>query len=511
MRNKILSTVSIFLGVLCSCGNIQNTAVTATANPSVNKIQKRPNILFVIMDDWSWPHAGVYGDKVIKTPGFDRIAQKGVLFTNAFCVSPSCTPSRGSILTGQAIHRLEEGGNLWSILPKKFRVYPDALEESGYKVGFTGKAWDPGILTGSGRTRNPGGPEYSQLRIKPPVPEMSGEDYAANFEAFYKQKPEGKPFCFWYGSREPHRKYSKGLGFKQGKNPALVSVPAYLPDNAEVRRDILDYYAEIEYADEQLVKMLDLLEKSGELENTLIMMTGDNGMPFPRSKANLYDGGTRLPLAVCWPSRIKGGRVNHSFVSFTDFAPTIMEAAGLDIWPEMTGISFLDLLEGKTSKHREEVFLERERHSYAREGGLGYPTRAIRTKEYLYIRNIKPDRWPVGEPYDFADMDDSPSQSFIVDNQTKGTQFYYNLAYAKRPAEELYDLITDSAQLVNVADLPKYAATKKMLKLRLENWMKETADPRANNQEALFDSYPYYRKEDREKEGRSPGGGPGDK
>lgn len=309
---------------------------------------------------------------------------------------------------------------------------------------------------------------------------------------------------FLVGSREPHRPYKKGLGLEQGKNPALVKVPAYLPDDPEIRNDILDYYAEIEYADQQLGKIIALLEKAGELENTLIMMTGDNGMPFPRSKANLYDSGTRLPLAVYWPARVKGRQVNHSFISFTDFAPTILEAAGLKPWPEMTGMSFLDLLEGKRSTHRNEVFLERERHSAARKEGQGYPTRAIRTNGYLYIRNIKPDRWPVGDPEKFADMDNGPSKAFILNKRNeKEIQLYFKLAFAKRPAEELYDLRTDSAQLVNVANLPKYAAVKQKLKIRLENWMRQTADPRANNQEALFDSYPYYSGEDRNRESKN--------
>ncbi|MEJ7740336.1 MAG: sulfatase [Chitinophagaceae bacterium] len=466
-----------------------------------NKAVRQPNILFVIMDDWSWPHASAYGDKIVKTPAFDRVAKAGVLFTNTFCVSPSCTPSRGSILTGQAVHRLEEGGNLWSTLPKKFKVYPDALEEAGYQVGFTGKAWGPGTIDGTGRTRNPAGPEYNQIGVKPTTAEMTNKDYAANFEAFFKKKPKGQPFCFWYGSMEPHRKYKKGMGLEQGKNPDLVQVPAYLPDHPEVRNDLLDYYAEIEYADLQLGKMIELLEKAGELENTLIMITGDNGLPFPRSKANLYDGGTRLPLAVSWPARIKGNRVSSTFISFTDFAPTILEAAGLTPWPEMTGISFLDLLEGKKEMHRNEVFLERERHAQVRKGDLGYPCRAIRTKEFLYIRNMKPERWPAGDPEKFGDVDDSPTKQLILTQRKENNmQPYFERSFAKRPAEELYDLRVDSAQLVNVADQPKYADARQKLKNQLESWMRQTADPRANNKEAFFDAYPYLGNQNQVKE-----------
>lgn len=497
----VLLSLACFALANCSSKSLAQNKTMVQSKDKNQKSGKQPNILFVIMDDWSWPHAGAYGDKVVKTPAFDRVAKAGVLFNNTYCVSPSCTPSRGSILTGQTIHRLEEGGNLWSILPAKFKVYPDALENVGYQIGFTGKAWDPGVLTGSGRIRNPAGPEYNQITLKPLAAEMTNKDYAANFEAFFKKKAKGQPFCFWYGSQEPHRKYKKGMGLEQGKNPDLVRVPAYLPDHPEVRNDILDYYAEVEYADQQLGKMLDLLEKAGELENTLIMITGDNGLPFPRAKANLYDGGTRLPLAVSWPAHIKGNRISNTFISFTDFAPTILEAAGLKPWADMTGISFLKVLEGKTETHRNEVFLERERHGGVREGNLGYPCRAIRTKDYLYIRNIKPERWPAGDPEKFGDIDDSPTKELILTKRNdKEMQPYYNFSFAKRPAEELYDLRTDSAQLINVAHLPKYTAAKSQLKTQLEKWMKETADPRASNKEAIFDTYRYYVKEDRDSE-----------
>src|SRR5207244_704104 len=145
-------------------------------------------------DDWSWPHAGIYGDKVVHTPTFDKFAAEGALFTHAFCVSPSCTPSRAAILTGQTIHRLEEGGNLWGILPQKFDVYPDLLEKAGYHVGFMGKGWGPGSLEGSGRNRNPAGPRFK------------------TFAEFLKSVPKDKPFCFWYGSTDPHRPYEKGSG-----------------------------------------------------------------------------------------------------------------------------------------------------------------------------------------------------------------------------------------------------------------------------------------------------------
>lgn len=169
----------------------------------------RPNILLAIADDASWAHFGACGDRVIRTPTVDRLAREGVGFTHAFCSSPSCTPSRGALLTGQSFWRLESGGNLWSVLPNKFRVYPDLLEAAGYHVGLQGKGWGPGDFKGGGWTRNPAGPLYK------------------DFATFLRGVPAGKPFCFWYGSSDPHRPYDAGSGARSGLKPELVQVPPF--------------------------------------------------------------------------------------------------------------------------------------------------------------------------------------------------------------------------------------------------------------------------------------------
>ena len=127
---------------------------------------KQPNILFCISDDQSYAHTGANGDPVVKTPAFDRVAREGIRFTRTFCDAPTCGPSRSAILTGQSIWRLEEAGNLWSTLPKKFITYPEVLAEAGYSVGFTGKAWSPGRLSAGGRDSNPAGMEFQNRKIR---------------------------------------------------------------------------------------------------------------------------------------------------------------------------------------------------------------------------------------------------------------------------------------------------------------------------------------------------------
>jgi len=463
-------------------------------------IDSRPNILFAISDDQSWLHTSINGDPVVKTPVFDRIAKEGVLFTHAFCAAPSCTPSRGAICTGQDIWRLEEGGNLWSTLPSKFPVYPDILEAEGYFIGFTGKGWGPGLNEPGGRSRNPAGPEYNSQKLKNVKPDI---DYAANFREFYNQKPKGKPFCFWFGSKDPHRGYEKGSGLKSGKNPNDILVPPFLPDCPEVRSDLLDYYYEIERFDRNLGEIVDFLEKNGELDNTLIVVTSDNGMPFPRGKCTLYDYGVREPLAVCWLTKIKENRIVDDFISFTDFAPTFLEAAGLTPPSDMTGKSFLNLLfsekNGRIDSFRTKVFSAMERHTFCRLDNVGYPMRSIRTYEYLYIHNYEPGRWPSGDPerwwwrevYD--EIDGGPTKKYMMDNRdSEAMKHIFELGFERRPEEELYDLKNDPHQMNNVAYKPQYIAIKQKLRDELDQYLKKTNDPREIGQKIMWDCYPQY-------------------
>lgn len=469
----------------------------ATAAPA-----KRPNILFAIADDWSWPFASIAGDRTAKTPAFDRVAREGVLFRHAHTVAPTCTASRGSILTGQWFARLEHGGDLWSSLPAKFDVYPDLLEREGYRVGFTGKGWGPGEIAPGGRTRNPAGPQYNKRTAKPPTKGMSAIDYAENFADFLKGRSEGQPFCFWYGGQEPHRPYEPGTGLRAGKRLSDVRLPPGLPDSPEARGDLLDYALEIEWFDTQLGRMLAMLEQSGELANTVVAVTGDNGLPFPRAKANLYDNGTHVPLAVRWGANVKGGRTVDDFISLCDLAPTFLEAAGVRVPAAMTARSFLDILksakEGRVDPRRERVFTGRERHTIAQpDGPGGYPMRAMRTPEYLYVRNYRPVRFPAGvdtrAENAYRDIDPGPTKQYMMDHRgDPAVANLFELGFGKRPAEELYDLRKDPAEQRNLASDPAMAKVKARLSAELDNQLKEWRDPRAAGGGDEFDRYPYY-------------------
>jgi len=438
-----------------------------------------------LADDWSWPHASIAGAKVVKTPHFDRIAREGVMFTNAFVTSPSCTPSRASIVTGQYHWRLEEAANLHSTLDKKFEVYTDLLEKAGYHVGSSRKGVAPANIEMGGRKTNPVGHGYEKLQF------------------FLQARPAGKPFCYWFGSRDPHRPYKEGSGVASGMDASQVDVPACLPDSSQVRSDICDYYWAVQRFDRHLGRLLETLEKAGELDNTIIVVTSDNGMPFPRCKANLYDLGTHIPLAIRWPDKIKAGRIVDDFVSLQDLAPTFLEAAGLKPPTTMTGRSLMNILTsektGQIDRNRDKVFTGKERHNMCRQDKSGYPCRAVRTKDFLYIRNFKPDRWPAGDPEPistqgiYGDVDASPTKTYMLEHKNAPqVKHLFELAFNKRPAEELYDLNKDPNQMSNVACNAEYAKIKEKLALILTKELKTTKDPRILGNGDIFDKYPYY-------------------
>ena len=498
-------------GILGQYRVVALVSILLSAGPACSpEPTPRPNILFAISDDQSYPHASAYGATGIHTPSFDRVAQQGVLFTNAFVASPGCSPSRAALLTGLHTWQLEHAGTHASSFPSRFVVYPDLLEKTGYFVGYTGKGWVPGNSEAGGRQRNPAGPEYNE-RVLSSVPAgVSDLDYFANFREFLESRPPDQPFCFWFGAQEPHREFSPGSGTRAGKILEDVQVPPFLPDTPKIRSDMLDYFLEIEWFDQNLGMMLDLLKEKDELENTLVVVTSDNGMAFPAAKANLYEYGIHVPMAVSWPDRVPGGRVIDKLVSLVDLTPTFLDAAGVEQdSPPMTGHSFLPLLQGEVGADEalpSRVFAARERHSSSRHRNLGYPSRAIRTEEFLYIRNLAPERWPAGAPQKleedgllgpmhgaYHDIDAAPSLSVLIkDRADPAIAPYFRLAVDKRPAEELFRVLSDPGCLQNLAKDIRYATVKTALSVALKDYLTHTGDPRMGPDGDIFETYPRY-------------------
>ncbi|WPP51806.1 sulfatase family protein [Catalinimonas niigatensis] len=476
-----LAIFFVLTGILVSGG--------CTSGKKKVQVHGRPNFLILMSDNHSWNHVGCYGDAVVKTPHMDQLAKQGVRFTNAFCSSPSCTPARASMLTGQDIWRLEEGANLWGILPAKFQVYTDILEEAGYLVGFQGKGWGPGNFEAGGRARNPAGDPYE------------------TFEAFYAKRKKGQPFSFWFSSRNPHRPYDNNSD-KAEINLSAIQVPSYLPDNEIVKGDISDYYSEIEEFDKEVGSFIQFLEEKGELDNTLIVVCSDNGWQMPRGLANLYTSGTKIPFIISMPARIKAARVVDDFVSLNDLAPTFLELADIPIPKEMTARSLVPILAseegGRIDPERDFVVTARERHAFVRQGGAGYGGRAIITKDFLYIRNYEHEQWPAGDPPLYGDVDahmlhyPSPTKVYMLKHrESVDMKELFNLAFKKRPAEELYDLHNDPYQMKNVAYEDTYQEIKKILTTKLHTYLRNTQDPRVVGGEMRWIKGEYFAEKDK--------------
>jgi N-sulfoglucosamine sulfohydrolase len=457
----------------------------------------RPNILFAIADDMG--HASAYGTRWVKTPNFDRLAERGILFLNAYTPDAKCSPSRACILTGRNPWQLEAAANHWPYYPARFKSWMEALADGGYFVGFTGKGWAPGTLPPE--RKNITGKAYQQRHLEKPTSGISNTDYFANFQDFLADCPKGKPFCFWYGCHEPHRPYEYGSGVAKGhyRLEAAGPLPSYWPDTEAVRNDILDYALEIAHFDRQLGRMLDLLKDRGLLDNTLVVATSDNGPPFPRMKGHPFEASCHLPLAMMWPRGIVApGRKCDALVSFIDFAPTFLGVAGADgpglgMQPT-TGNSLADILANrKPASDRSALLMGRERNDArcrpGTESGLGYPVRALREADYVLLHNFDPSRWPCGNPeLGLQDTDAGPTKTAV---ETKGESSpYWQACFGKRPVDELYNLKADPDCVKNLAGDPAQRARLDAMREKLFSRLRQQGDPRMEGKGDVFDKYP---------------------
>lgn len=501
-----------------------------------------PNILFLFADDWG-KYASIYAEvegrgginDVVRTPHFDKIARQGVLFRNAHVNAPSCTPCRSSLLSGQYFWRTGRGAILrGAVWDEKIPAYPLMLRDAGYHIGKTFKVWGPG----SPADAPYGGQQYAYQRaggrinlFSQNVTKMVEKGMAleaakeelydearGNFRDFLTANKDGKPFCYWFGPTNVHRKWIKGSGKKLWNlEPESLKgkMPPYLPDVPEVREDLADYFGEIAAWDATIGVLLNELEKSGQKENTLIVISGDHGAPgFPHGKCNLYGFGTNVSLSVTGPG-VKGGRVVDDFVCLPDLAPTFLEAGGVAIPEVMTGKSLWPILRSEKSglvdPTRTQVFTGRERHvEIARADYSPYPQRAIRTADHVLIINFRPDRWPLGDPYGLEngqspseddlenetrathpDEDAGPTKSWLVRARNSPEwKSHYDWVYGQRPKYELYDLKNDPHETKNLADDPAHAAIKNELEQRLLSELKRTGDPRLIDDGSYFEKAP---------------------
>ncbi len=477
---------------------------TKVYSQSITKNNPRPNILLIVFDDASFDHFSADGSKWVKTPGFDRVAKNGILFKNFYTPNAKCAPSRSVILTGLYPWQLKEGANHIGYFPQDIKVVTEALQQNGYSTAYTGKPWGPGLaILPDGKTRSLNGKPYLQKTTIPPTQDISRNDYKANFVDFLDETKKGEPWFFWCGAWEPHRPYQFDSGRKvAGKNiDEIDRVPSYLPNSEAVKADLLDYALEIEYFDQQIVQMLNDLERRKLLDNTLVIITSDNGMPFPRAKGNSYEISNHIPMALMWPKGIsKKGVTVSNYFSTVDLVPTLLEVSKTNyttsgmLKPSGKSLTpvFCNTKLGN-SKDKGVLFFGRERNDFGRPNNEGYPSRSIMKDGFLYIYNFKTDRYPSGDPLTgYLDTDGSPSKTAIL-NQRKqqADSALWKLSFGLRPTEELYNIKTDKDCMYNLAGSKKLQKLKGNLKQQLFKKLKEQQDPRISGKGGVFDNYPF--------------------
>jgi len=475
-----------------------------------NTKSTRPNILFCLADDATYYHFSANGSRWVNTPVFDKVAKQGILFSNCYTANPKSGPSRSSILTGLYSWQSREAGNHNCNFPADLKVVTEALNENGYEIAYTGKGWAPGNpgKTQEGKSRELTGKAYQSKTLLPLTTEIDNNDYAANFADFLNHNNGEKPWFFWFGSWEPHRNYEYGSGENMGrKTKSMIDdFPLFWPDNDSVRTDMLDYGFEIEYFDSQIGRLINELEKRGILDNTIVIITSDNGMPFPRSKANNYEYSAHMPLAILWKNGISNpGRTVTDYVNFVDFTPTFLDVSGQSV--EKSGLQtpaghslttiFKSNKEGRVESERNFTISGRERDDYGRPQNQGYPIRSIFKDNFLYICNLKPNLYPVGNPETgYLDCDGSPTKSVILNlNRQHIDSTYWALNFGIRTEDELYDLTNDKFCFNSLAtnDLSKIKMND--LKMELFAQLKLHKDPRMLGNGDVFDRYPYDNRE----------------
>jgi N-sulfoglucosamine sulfohydrolase len=435
----------------------------------------RPNILLVLSDDQSVPHVGCYGNPDIKTPILDRFAAEGIRFDRAYVTCPQCVPSRASIMTGRSPVAVQMT-RFSAPLAAEYKVFPEILRAAGYYSGVAGRTYH---LDGAAGGRQ--APETARVykehglatfpkRLDFVKTTSGGPNILAQYREFLDAVPKGKPFVLELCFNDPHRPLDRNA-IPVPHDPAKLALPPWYPDTKLVRDDFARYYDEIARFDSDFGKVLDELKKRGLADNTLVMMMGDNGASQFRGKGTLYEYGVHVPLLARWPGVIKPGSTSTDLVSGEDLAPTYLEAAGVAVPKEMTGVSFLKRLKGESFDGRKYVFAERGAH------GSALPTnsanfdlgRVVIGKRHKLIYNAL---WQIPfTPVDFAgDAFWKELQQMHKDGKLDALfeRLYFS---PTRPMFELFDLEADPSEFKNLNGTKEAATVEKELKAALQEWM----------------------------------------
>lgn len=442
---------------------------------AIHAAPSRPNLLFLLSDDHSYPYLGAYGDPNVRTPVLDRLAAEGMKFHRFFTGAPQCVPSRACYMTGRSpvAARMTRFS---APLPRDETTLPELLrEKGGYHTGICGRSFH---LDGSGKSGAAVQRVFQERGLKTfadrvdflntcPDPEVAGQ-----VAAFLDARPKDRPFFLWANFSDPHHVWNAPAEFRP--DPASLKLPAHWPDLPGMREQVADYCAEINRVDRTVGEVLAELEKRGLKDETLVVFAGDNGAALPHGKGSLYDPGSNVPFLVRWPGVVKAGGETRALLSGEDFAPTLLAAAGLEAGPKMSGSSFLPLLKGEAFTPRKHVFVERGPHGStpvtSRTTNASYDLgRAVRGDRYKLIYNCTP--WIPYAPVDSAggaawtQMAAAHAEGRLAPG-VAATYFA-----APRPVYELYDLEADPSELENLSGRSELAGVEKELREALAEKM----------------------------------------
>jgi len=425
----------------------------------------RPNILYMVCHDLGRT-LGCYG-KPVTSPNLDRFANQGALFTTAFCSSPACSPSRGCAMTGQTAHTNGLMGLVnrgWS-MPESTRTIVDYLNDAGYLTAHFGLQHEQHSAAAN-RYQVEGYRQRSDLYAENAV------DQAIEFLEVHKNT--SRPFYLNVGTLEVHcsqwqGKLDNGERLSVYGTEALdrVYVPRVFPDVPQVRREMAKFQGAIRFLDGQFGRLMAAVDGAGLADNTIVVFTTDHGMAGMRAKMTLYDLGVENALMIRLPGRIAAGQRIDDLVANIDLMPTLLEAAGAEIPPQVQGRSFWGRITGGSAvDSRSEIFTERNYHG----GVISHydPMRAVRTDRYHYIRNFGDD------PREYWLPQDVP---YMNEDYADWWDYLWPQPALPRSREELFDVVADPDEFTNLADDPGYAQIKADLASKLEHWMEETADP----------------------------------
>jgi uncharacterized sulfatase len=437
------------------------TAAAACSNASAG-----PNIVLVLADDQGWRDSGAYGNPDVQTPNIDALASQGMKFTHAFTATAMCAPTRQQLYTGlYPVHSGAYPQN--SFVREGTRSLAHYFGELGYRVGISGKRhYAPAESYPFESLNSKDAGEDKE------VPEMD------LIREFVNRDPV-QPFLLLVTSRQPHTPWNKG---DVHYAPGELTMPGDMPDTPETRVALSKYYREVSDFDAELGQVMAIVDESGRAQDTIFIYTSEQGAMLPGAKWTLYDDGVRTAFIVRWPGVVEQGSETGALVAYVDVVPTLVEAAG-GVAPDVDGDSFLPVLRGAATAHRDYVFGVHT--SFGICNGVEYPIRSVRDTRYKLIVNAN-----VGQEFSNNITVRDPANYFASWQRAgeSGNAFAAerHLAYRRRPNLEFYDLEIDPHELHNLADSEDYKLEINRLKHVLDTWLEEQgdADPMATERAA---------------------------